>query len=218
MKSNITKQQKGLSLIELMIAVALGIFISVGMVSIFINSSQSYRVNENMSRLQENTRFAMLFLARDIRTTDYRGCETDVRLSNAISGNDNNSDAGDNIIDGTDSITVAWQTNSCGAAAATTTVSYTIENDDAGSPNLVSSVDGDLVEGIADMQLLYGEDSDNDNIANYYVVGSDIVDMAQVISVRVTLTAQTLDDNLTNDGDRITRNFTSTIALRNRLP
>lgn len=218
MKLNMIKQQKGLSLIELMIAVALGIFISAGMVSIFTNSSQNYRVNENMSRLQENTRFAMLFLARDIRATDYRACETDARLSNAISGADNNSDAGDDIINGTDSLTVAWQTNACGAAAATTTATYTIENDDAGSPNLVSSIGGELVEGIADMQVLYGEDTDNDNIANYYVAESDVVDMEQVISVRVILTAQTLDDNLTTDGNRITRDFTSTIALRNRLP
>lgn len=228
MKYSIIKQQKGLSLIELMIAVALGVFISAGMISIFINSSQSYRVNENMSRLQENSRFAMLFITRDIRSADYRSCVTDDRMDDAIAGEDNhtNTGTGDFILDNTDSLTILRQTDNCDDAA-TRTVRYTIEDrDETGNPSLVSIVDDDiegdfdeeLVGGISGMQIFYGEDTNNDNIANYYVDASKVVDMAQVISVRVTLTAQTLDDNLTSDGDRITRDFTSTIALRNRLP
>jgi len=66
--------QRGLSLIELMIAVVLGIFITGGMIQLFVNSKQSYRIQENLSRVQENGRFAMGFITRDIRLAGYYGC------------------------------------------------------------------------------------------------------------------------------------------------
>ena len=74
MMSKSIKTQQGLSLIELMIAVVLGIFITGGMIQLFVNSSQSYRVQENLSRVQENGRFAMNFITRDIRQAGYFGC------------------------------------------------------------------------------------------------------------------------------------------------
>ena len=76
------KFQKGLSLLELLIALTLGVIIIAAMISLFVNSKQSYRVNENLSRLQENARFAMTYIARDIRMTDYRTCVTADRLDN----------------------------------------------------------------------------------------------------------------------------------------
>lgn len=75
--------QRGLSLIELMIAIALGIFITAGMISLFTNSSQSYRIQENASRLQENGQFAINFLTQDIRMADYWGCLTSSALITA---------------------------------------------------------------------------------------------------------------------------------------
>jgi len=74
MTLSVTKKQRGLSLIELMIAIVLGLFITAGMIQLFIHSKQSYRVQENLSRVQENGRFAMEFLARDIRMAGYWGC------------------------------------------------------------------------------------------------------------------------------------------------
>jgi type IV pilus assembly protein PilW len=76
----------------------------------------------------------------------------------------------------------------------------------------------ELIEGIEDMQILYGEDTDADSTANYYVSADNVTNMAQVVSIRITLTARTFDGNLTSTGDgRLRRNFTSTIAIRNRL-
>jgi type IV pilus assembly protein PilW len=68
--------QRGFSLVELMIAVALGIFLTGGMIALFVNSNQTYRVQENLSRLQENGHFATNFLTQDIRMADYWGCLT----------------------------------------------------------------------------------------------------------------------------------------------
>ena len=107
-------KQRGLSLIELMIAVALGIFITGGMITLFVNSSQSYRVQENLSRLQENGHFAINFLTQDIRMADYWGClNSSVTIANNLdnpSGFDdfaNAITATDNTgFNGSDSITI----------------------------------------------------------------------------------------------------------------
>jgi type IV pilus assembly protein PilW len=209
------QSQKGLSLIELMIAITLSIFITAAMISLFVNSKQNYRLNENMSRLQENARFAMSFLARDIRMSDYRTCVTADRLATAIAGTNNNG------LNNSDTVTVIWQTNACDAGVTSDTTIYSIGNGSSGAPALFRSVNGvniELVEGIENLQILYGEDTDNDDAPNYFVDSASITDMAQAVSVRLTVVARTLETNLTTGGGRITRNFTSTVTLRNRLP
>jgi type IV pilus assembly protein PilW len=207
--------QKGLSLIELMIAITLSIFIVGALISLFVNSKQNYRLNENMSRLQENARFAVAFIARDVRMADYRTCVTDERKPDAISG-----ETGTGLND-SDSVTMIWQSNECGAAGTTVTTVYTIGTGASGNPALFRRVNGvnrELVDGIESLQILYGQDTDNDDVPNYFVDAASITNMAEAISVRVTLVARTLETNLSIDGGRITRPFTSTITLRNRLP
>jgi type IV pilus assembly protein PilW len=71
------RRQGGLSLVELMVAMAVSLVLLGGIYQIFFSSATSYSVNENYSRLQENARFAMGFLERDVRQAGYRGCRND---------------------------------------------------------------------------------------------------------------------------------------------
>lgn len=74
-KSSLSKsQQRGLSMIEMMIAITIGMVLIAGIGQIFVSSRQTYRVQNELARLQENGRFAMDFLSRDIRMADYWGC------------------------------------------------------------------------------------------------------------------------------------------------
>ncbi len=66
-------KQRGFSLIELMIALVLGLFIIGGVLSVFIGSSQTFNANEALSRVQENGRFAIELIAEDIRNSGYTG-------------------------------------------------------------------------------------------------------------------------------------------------
>lgn len=66
--------QQGMTLIEIMIAMLIGAFLLGGMIQIFTSTNQTYRMQNNMSRLQENGRFAMDFITKDIRMADYWGC------------------------------------------------------------------------------------------------------------------------------------------------
>ncbi|MEW5892532.1 MAG: PilW family protein [Pseudomonadota bacterium] len=68
--------QRGLSLVELMIGMALGLIVVAGIVYIYLGSRQSYKMQENMARIQENGRYAMEILSREIRMAGYQGCST----------------------------------------------------------------------------------------------------------------------------------------------
>lgn len=64
-------QQHGFTIIELMIAMALGLFLVAGVVTLFMSSRQSFNQDENTARLQDEARFAIQELARDLRMASY---------------------------------------------------------------------------------------------------------------------------------------------------
>ncbi|MBE5314212.1 MAG: PilW family protein [Xanthomonadales bacterium] len=68
---------RGLSLIEIMVALAIGSFLLLGIMQIFSGSSAAFRTNEANSRIQESSRFAMDFLRRDLRMVGHLGCVND---------------------------------------------------------------------------------------------------------------------------------------------
>lgn len=63
---------RGFSLIELMIAVTLGILVSIGLVTLFGATSKANRVQDALARLQENGRFGMHRIAYDIRMGEHQ--------------------------------------------------------------------------------------------------------------------------------------------------
>ena len=69
-----TSRQRGISLIELMIALLLGLVVLGGVVSLYLSSHAAFRTHEAVARLQENGRFALEFMAREIRETGMTPC------------------------------------------------------------------------------------------------------------------------------------------------
>lgn len=76
------KSQCGLTLIEMMIAMLIGVFLMAGAVQIFSSAKQAYQLQENLSRLQENGRFAMDILTKDIRMSGFSGCSSKKSANN----------------------------------------------------------------------------------------------------------------------------------------
>ena len=60
-------RQNGLTLIELMVALTLGLLVSAGIVALFMATNQSNRTQNAMGRVQENGRFATGRLEADLR-------------------------------------------------------------------------------------------------------------------------------------------------------
>jgi len=75
MKSHQAKtKQLGLTLIELMIAIVLGLLITAAVTQLFFNNKQTYRITESQIQLQDNARFALNALSKDIRLAGFSGC------------------------------------------------------------------------------------------------------------------------------------------------
>jgi type IV pilus assembly protein PilW len=68
------KRSQGFSLIELMLALALGVVVTAGIVALFVGNNQTYTLLNGQSRMQENARFAVDFISRSARAAGYFGC------------------------------------------------------------------------------------------------------------------------------------------------
>lgn len=71
------RQVRGVSLVELMVAMVLGLVLMLGVIQIFSASQAASRLAEGASRVQENARFALDFLERDLRMAGHMGCVND---------------------------------------------------------------------------------------------------------------------------------------------
>lgn len=67
------RRQRGFTIAELMIAVAIGLLILAGMTTLFVNNSKAQSEIEKANRQVENGRYAVSLLAGDLRNAGYYG-------------------------------------------------------------------------------------------------------------------------------------------------
>lgn len=355
------ENQQGLTLVEMMIAMALSLVLVAGTIQIYVSNKQTYRLQEAQSRVQESARYGLEFLTKDVREAGYSGCrpinQMNVQViasaptlgflaTNIINGNEATSatvwspalalpvTVSANVQGGTDVVTIqkgsscgatlttnlgtpdspisiAWP-NACnissgdalmiadcedahifratsitsvasgsstqsiphentangatffckfyaslphvGACASNEAKNYNYDAEllqftsktyfirlGAGGRNALWVFDNtagvvannpmELVEGVEDMQVRYGIDTDGDDIVNSYAAANAVTDWSQVISVEISLLLETQEDNLTTDSQiynyngatvtspdgRLRRVFTTTVGIRNQV-
>jgi prepilin-type N-terminal cleavage/methylation domain-containing protein len=66
------KNHKGFSLVELMVALALGFIVILGVSGIFVNSRQNYSAQDESSKFQENIRLASELVSRTLKHAGHR--------------------------------------------------------------------------------------------------------------------------------------------------
>ena len=74
----------GLSLIEMMVAMVLGLFLVAGVGHLFLNANKSLLARNELATMQEDARFALDTLAKDIRVAGQTGCPSDAKLANTV--------------------------------------------------------------------------------------------------------------------------------------
>ena len=326
----VSSKQQGMSLIELMIAMTIGLILLTGVLQIALRGNQNYRMHEASSRVQESGRFAMDLLSRDIRMADFWGCAKSItQITNNLdpagdgyanftftggiggtdgasgdpdtitlagafgdglfieppygpqesanvkvsAGNDleqadivlvsdclmgdifqiSNANPGTSgtVVHNTGSATEPGNYNpgACGHGANShclskvyegdaqlyklQTIAYSIATSPFNEPVLTRSANGAtavrLVEGVENMQFLYGEDTNNDNNVDTYRTATNVADWEAVINVKISLLIRSpesvLDVNqtyeyegvtITSSDKRLRRVFTGIVTLRNR--
>lgn len=70
--------ERGFSLVELMVALAISVFLLLGISYIYVGSKNTFRNEEALARMQENGRLAFEYLTQDLRMAGYFGCATRV--------------------------------------------------------------------------------------------------------------------------------------------
>lgn len=83
------KAMDGLSMIELLISMLIGLTLSAGIIEVYVSSNQSDRIQQARSAMQENGGFAMTALVSNIRMAGYLGCLSSIdesSINNALNG------------------------------------------------------------------------------------------------------------------------------------
>lgn len=278
--------QRGVTLVELMISLVLGLLVTAAIYQIFLSNQQSYRMQRSLAQIQENGRFALEILARDMRHATYQGdcidvpnppghvAGTDVLLYSQVSSMSGvviEKVAGASVhyssldelsVEEGSTVTITdgyvcdtfkvktvnnnnivaneskWNgdyANGGKMLKVEEKVVYFIGFNEAEAPalrrlNLTDSTEVEtLVDGVEDMQIIYGVGTDK---VERYTNSPD--NWEQVVAVRislrlsgeegnvlpepVTLKVGNIDFAAEEDDRRMHQVFTTTIALRNRLP
>lgn len=74
------RRQHGITLVELMVALAIGSFLMIGAIQIYSQSRQAFVINESIARVQETAQFALDTIEADLRMASNWG-----RTSRALS-------------------------------------------------------------------------------------------------------------------------------------
>ena len=78
-----SRRQLGLTLVELMVALVLGLVVIGAVVNLFLTNRQTYRTTENLARMQENLRIAYELMARDVREAGATACGS-ININNIV--------------------------------------------------------------------------------------------------------------------------------------
>lgn len=84
--SNSNKKIQAFTIVELMVAMLLSLFLIGGILSVYLTGKQTYRSTQGLAQIQSNLRFTMDMFSRDLRMAGYMPCRYQPNLSTVISG------------------------------------------------------------------------------------------------------------------------------------
>ncbi|MFO1370608.1 MAG: PilW family protein [Marinagarivorans sp.] len=73
-KTKMQIRANGFSLIELMVAMLIGLLVLAGVIQVVLNSKRSFIDNQEVAFIQDNTRYALDIIIKDLRSSGYKGC------------------------------------------------------------------------------------------------------------------------------------------------
>ena len=217
---SLAKKQSGLSLVELLIAMALGLLLTVGALQMMLSSQNLYRTTDSLSRIQESGRFALDFLAKDIRMGGYNTLEPAIFDGACNTFSSCTADGGGTASDRIGIRLSSTQDVDCLGNAVTDEVVnvYYLQTVTGVSslycggfvPSTGVWNTQPLINGIENLQILYGiKKSDTKGYFQFveeYVPASAIVDFSTVATVRIALLVN--NGQVNGNGDIALRSFT----------
>ncbi|HET7650556.1 MAG TPA: PilW family protein [Gammaproteobacteria bacterium] len=175
-------RQQGLSLVELMVALIIGLILTAGVISVYLTSKKSYSSDTGLAQVQENGRFALSFLEPVVRMAGFEGCVTPRKANptSIITGATGNplydySVSGSGVADPTsatvigydavgtdinDSITLTASQSLASASGGQGAASWTPAVDSASAQSIYSTISG-LALTNSDILVVHEASADN---------------------------------------------------------
>lgn len=82
--ATIVNAQRGVTIVEFMVSIAIAIFIISGVIQVFVSGKKSFLEQQEVAFIQENARYAIDQLEKDIRMAGYFGCNDSGNLTNSL--------------------------------------------------------------------------------------------------------------------------------------
>ena len=204
------RRQAGFTIVEMMVGLAIGLFISIGFATTFVSMKTSFNSQDKLAQLQDNERLAMTILSGSVQQAGYypsplgtgsaaivASADSDfgaMSASQALTGNDSSSKgvslstayassgSGDGLLDclGESLSSGASVRNIFFVDSATQTLQCQVELNGV----TTSPTKATLVSGVSSMTVLYGVG--NPNVTGYYSA-ANVSDWSTVRAVRITL-------------------------------
>jgi type IV pilus assembly protein PilW len=205
--------QRGVGIVELMVAITIGMFLVLGLGTMFYSMRQTFTARQGLSALQDSERMAMTFLGASIQGAGFYPNVLTTNTATQFPAVTGSFFAGQSIFGttgataNTDTLSVRFVTpltgttnvQGCSAAlvasTATTPAAYTDVFSVAGG-NLVctetvtttasTTTTIPLVAGVAGMTVLYGVDTTGNGSVTQYLTASAVT-WSQVKTVNITM-------------------------------
>ena len=229
--------QNGFSLIELMIAMVLGLILIGGVVNVFLASSQTYRLQEAMFRVQESGRFALDIMLRDLRDAGFQDLldlnnSRDVSIT-AVQGFQVGAPPA-NVVAGVTSEILSIPPNAANSGGG---VAYYVAPDAGGQSTLFRNANA-VVEGVENVAFTYGVDTNSDREPDAYlsVAAVGATQWSDVVTVRASFLVASNDAGVVDQAQvapapfnaapylvdtsdrRLYKVYSTTVSLRNKMP
>ncbi|MBT5231289.1 MAG: prepilin-type N-terminal cleavage/methylation domain-containing protein [Methylococcales bacterium] len=248
-------KHSGFTLIELLISVTLGAIIISGGLSILFSTKQNSAYQEALTSLQENGRIAEGVLSQSIRMAGF--CENPDKSSGCFNKlSDEGAEGQDGDSGNPDTFTVRYQSTGSEKDCLGNTLSlgsnvtntFFIQAKDADGNNITYDTDPSyqydlvctgsngqtaaIVSGIEQLQLLFGVDTNGNDIANGYIPADLVTNWNAVVSVSMSFIVQhpakikrsvvsqefdLLGTKVTFNDRRLRHQYDMRILMRNRV-
>ncbi len=222
MKSLIKLNRKGLSLIELLVALVICAIVIAGIYRVFVVQSKAFSVQDQVVETQQSVRSAMEILLRDLRMAGYDDYDVNstVTITNPVVYPVSSSSITLSY-EYYDSTTAQYQGHTVAywRDGASSTLVRQLTIDDVARPQEI------LLENVDAFELTYGLDADgnggmDDRNGNNVIdegdwVSSGVVGSTKVVAVRIDLTARPNQVNPDVQKMVSPRRLITSVTLRN---
>lgn len=206
--------QHGLTLVELMIALGLGLLLVAGVGAVYLGSNQTYRTAQASARIQESGRYALDVIGRSLRQAGFKIVPSNPAAAlptfsgTPVKGVNGTCPSGDIVTVQYDGV-VGEQDCQAEDITAGQIVQHTFFIRDAAlrcdavrnttaptPPTACPAADAgeQLLENVEDLQVLYGIDTTSDASADRYTATP--ADWTQVVTARVCVLVRSDSDGI----------------------